>query len=672
MPRWHRWNVILAGLGLVVWAAPSVLAGPCEVKNRICQYGMCDGDGDPATVSDQKTLGQWDQGPRRILLHLSPRYGMGWASIEGGAPGDAMWLDRSYDAGQCWEKHLGLSTIPQGFTTWRTMMYFYVPGGAQLRACGHSTEGTVSCTPWLPVCEDAACDGKDPQGAAEPPSNPTAAHGPRHVVLHISDPVRMAWASIEDGAPGDEVWLDRWWDGQPTWDGLLGRSVTPPGKTAWRTWMFHFNDVAHRGGGRLRACGRQAGTQDFICTDWFRPAQWSAAFAPPPSALGAHALAVDVLVSSPHYDSGRGYWYHPETAGNGWWQSGSVLTTLIDYMIKTGDHRHQWIVDRTFQKNVVQHRQDEHYKDFTNVFIDDSGWWGLAWLRAYDLTGDERYLEAARRVADFMWQKGWDDQSCGGGLLWEPEPRPSWPAPFADPLLQQGKNAITTQLFIKLAAGIFNRSPNDFVQRERAREAWHWLKGSAMVKENPDDLIWDALDWHRGIANCHALPYLWAYTQGVVLGAIAELYRADPDPQLHTELLAVGDRVVVACLRRTGNAGQRFIYGAGPKAGILRERCEEENGWFVNNPYDQAIPSRGIFVRNLRDYHDLNVRLGRSEPASNAAFFLKAQGASLLQKALSDDGRTFGISWTEKQPALVSFLTQATAIDALTATYGLP
>jgi len=47
------------------------------------------------------------------------------------------------------------------------------------------------------------------------------------------------------------------------------------------------------------------------------------------------------------------------------------------------------------------------------------------------------------------------------------------------------------------------------------------------------------------------------------------------------------------------------------------------------------------------------------------------QQASLLQRALSDDGRTFGISWTEKEPNLASFLTQATAIDALTAALGL-
>jgi glutamine synthetase adenylyltransferase len=49
-----------------------------------------------------------------------------------------------------------------------------------------------------------------------------------------------------------------------------------------------------------------------------------------------------------------------------------------------------WSGEQSFNELV-------RYKDFTNVFIDDSGWWGLAWLRAYDLTGDPRYLETAER-----------------------------------------------------------------------------------------------------------------------------------------------------------------------------------------------------------------------------------------------------------------------------------
>ena len=32
---------------------------------------------------------------------------------------------------------------------------------------------------------------------------------------------------------------------------------------------------------------------------------------------------------------------------------------------------------------------------FPNAYYDDMEWMALAWLRAYDLTGDERYKEAA-------------------------------------------------------------------------------------------------------------------------------------------------------------------------------------------------------------------------------------------------------------------------------------
>ena len=91
--RYSKWKLLLAGFGLTACASQPVLAqNTCQAKSRICQYGLCDGDGksDPATVTDQKTLGQWDQSGRRIFLHLFPRHQMGWASIEHGAPGDRM------------------------------------------------------------------------------------------------------------------------------------------------------------------------------------------------------------------------------------------------------------------------------------------------------------------------------------------------------------------------------------------------------------------------------------------------------------------------------------------------------------------------------------------------------------------------------------------------------
>ena len=46
---------------------------------------------------------------------------------------------------------------------------------------------------------------------------------------------------------------------------------------------------------------------------------------------------------------------------------------------------------------------------------DDQGWWGLAWLKAYELTGDKAYLFKAVQAFEWMVRGSWDDSQCGGG-----------------------------------------------------------------------------------------------------------------------------------------------------------------------------------------------------------------------------------------------------------------
>ena len=74
-----------------------------------------------------------------------------------------------------------------------------------------------------------------------------------------------------------------------------------------------------------------------------------------------------------------------------------------------------WVVENTFTK-----KRNAARGDFTNDFIDDTGWWALAWISAYDLTGDTRYLQTAQRDVDFMWS--YHDDVCGGGLWWTVRP----------------------------------------------------------------------------------------------------------------------------------------------------------------------------------------------------------------------------------------------------------
>jgi predicted alpha-1,6-mannanase (GH76 family) len=657
----------------------NICANP--IRNTICQFGICDGTGDPATVTDERTLITVPLGSRRIALHTSEKYQMGWASIENARPGDEVWLDRFYgekdaDNRLCWEERRAIASVPPDLDGWRTMMIFYAPGTVQLRACGKRGDADgIACTPWLPVCDSGGCDGKDPAGAHEYAVNPQASRGTRKVVLHISEQLGMAWASIENGGAGDQVWIDRQWDGQGQnqWDGLLGLSTTPPGRSGWRTWMFHFNDVPHGGFAKLRACGRASNSEDYICTQWLRPYEWHGAGPRRPANRNrTHRDAVDGLVRL--YRTDRGNWFH-DKAEQWWWQTPNTLTALAEYMIRTNDRRHVWIVDRTFHKNIGQLKPD-HYKHFTNVFIDDTGWWGLAWIRAYDLTRDPRYLDAARTIADFMWQKGNDEAVCCGGVWWQAEPRPSWPDPYTTPGMRQAKNAITSELFMKLAASIYNRSPSDVMYRDEAERVWTWFETNPMMR-NPSGLVWDAL-YEAGERSCTPRT-IWSYSQGVILGAIAEMHRATTNSQLRQRLLESGRRVANAAITANPQRApaERLVYAPravqSPLFGVLREECEEgfdhcgqmnkEDGEF-----NQGVTFKGVFMRNLREFYDLDRSLGQTPLVAKMRAFLVRQRATLLDGHASSP--QFGFYWVLPEAGLwnlMSFGTQATAIDALNA-----
>ena len=85
-------------------------------------------------------------------------------------------------------------------------------------------------------------------------------------------------------------------------------------------------------------------------------------------------------------------------------------------------HRYAWIVDHTFEVDKASfpagaRSSDPIQGDFISQATDDTEWWALAWIDAYDLTGDTKYLNEAVTIATHV-NSLWDTSSCGGGVWW--------------------------------------------------------------------------------------------------------------------------------------------------------------------------------------------------------------------------------------------------------------
>ncbi len=240
--------------------------------------------------------------------------------------------------------------------------------------------------------------------------------------------------------------------------------------------------------------------------------------------------------------------YNPSTGlwnTMGWWNSANALETTIDYSAFTNSLTYRTNILNTFEKNKQ--------KNFLNEFYDDEGWWALAWIKAYDLTREARYLEMAKTIFQDM-SGGWD-KVCGGGIWWNKE--------------RKYKNAIANELFLAISARLYLRTGSQ-TYLDWAVRTWTWFKNTGLI--NRQNLINDGLT-----AICQNNGEVtWTYNQGVILGGLVDLYKCTNDQNLLMQAQAIAD------------AATQIL----APNGILQEPCEPDCG-------KDGPQFKGIFMRNL-------------------------------------------------------------------------
>jgi predicted alpha-1,6-mannanase (GH76 family) len=261
--------------------------------------------------------------------------------------------------------------------------------------------------------------------------------------------------------------------------------------------------------------------------------------------------------------------------------------------------------------------QQGNPKGFLNGYYDDEGWWALAWIQAYDVTGTTEYLNAAIDI--FTDMKNGSTTPCHGGIWWDKK--------------KTYVNAIANELYLSVAAHLANRVPSysKASYLSIAEAQWTWFQTSGMI--NPKSLINDGLT--KACKNNNGT--VWSYNQGVILGALVELNKASPN----TTLLTTATSIAKAAIKSLSDSN-----------GVLHDPCEPNCG-------ADGSQFKGVFMRNLQI-------LQAAAPDDEFLSFIATNAARIWSKDRNSRNE-FSVNWAGPFVGSANASTQSSALDALVA-----
>lgn len=238
--------------------------------------------------------------------------------------------------------------------------------------------------------------------------------------------------------------------------------------------------------------------------------------------------------------------------GNGFWYWANVEHLIADYQLLTGESTNTQSMYQTMKKN----KEDI----IGNLYFDDEGWWALAFLSAYKATNNVEYLYASEDIVDDMSIRGAQHVCGNGGIYWNSK--------------KTQVGSIANELYIRVNAQLYMIT-REVKYKQNANSTWEWFKNSGLISSDfiiadhykvQDGKCGDKVEWH------------FTYTNGVLLGVLADLAQINKDPEMMNQAKEVARRAM-------------YNYSMG---GVLTEPCTN-----VNVCADDAFMFKGVFVHEL-------------------------------------------------------------------------
>ncbi|RYD23164.1 MAG: hypothetical protein EOP88_05240 [Verrucomicrobiaceae bacterium] len=192
-----------------------------------------------------------------------------------------------------------------------------------------------------------------------------------------------------------------------------------------------------------------------------------------------------------------GNWYfkydtQPATTGSGWWTYAEEIEMAEDVYDRTGS---------AASRNVVTALCNDFLWQYgslwtSNKFNDDIAWAVIAFARAYRITGNTAFRDAAKANFDAIYARGWDT-TLGGGIWWTTD--------------KDQKNACINGP-AAIGAYMLYEIYGDTWYLNRANEIYNWERNTLFNASTGQ--VYDNINKNGTITN-----WIFTYNQGTFIGA---------------------------------------------------------------------------------------------------------------------------------------------------------
>jgi predicted alpha-1,6-mannanase (GH76 family) len=316
------------------------------------------------------------------------------------------------------------------------------------------------------------------------------------------------------------------------------------------------------------------------------------------------------------------------------WLSAHAWETVMDAYIRTGKAEYKQQIKDVYDGFISRNSADWTRNDFN----DDIAWWVIASARAYEITGEARYLAQAKSQFDWVYDTQRD--LVNGGIWWKND-------------AHNEKNSCVVQPMI-IAAAFLAKHLNDAAYRAKAQSLYDWQR-KTLVDANTGK-VYDNIK-----TNGSRSSYSSTYNQGTWIGSAVLLGHLDDAKKGADWTKAnlcnaagifresgqgdvggfklIGARYIMTLARQPGQQAYAQWMEANAAKVWANRRSDGVMGYDWNNPapatgIQAQCAAGGVSLMNLLAAPATAIRpiaaraLSRSEKGTKTALALPGQGAA--------------------------------------------